>query len=945
MTPQPPGDASRVFAWFREKYGEPTPAQREAWPRIARGENVLIASPTGTGKTFAAFLAVLDALACENEHGGLGAGIACVYVSPLRALGYDLEKNLTVPLRELFGEKPPIRVELRSGDTAASQRAKQLAKPPHILLTTPESLCLLLTQEKWLPHLARVRWLIIDEIHALAGNKRGAHLALSVERLAALTSSEGLAAPTSRHRERSEARAARVARPMPPPSAVEGPSVSSAGAMAESMHSVIPGSAAPPSAEARGPSTPLRSAQDDGRMRALQRIGLSATVAPLSDVARYLCGVEPCEVIDVSTEKKVELSVYTPLRKDPYPSAGFTGQRLVGELGELIKKNRTTLVFTNTRSGAEGTTFWLRENFPELANEIECHHASLERDVRRDVEDRLKRGELRAVICSTSLELGIDIGSVDLVVMLATPKGVSRALQRAGRAGHNIHSVSRGMLMATNVGDLVEACATVLLARTRKLDPIIIPDRPLDVLAQHLVSMGCTDRWSRADALALVRRAWPYRELSAEELGDVLDYLAGGGKSLRQAYSELFGKIALDDEGFETREGRVRRDFMQNIGTIPDTASVRVRLKTQKLGSVEESFMRQLKIGDVFIVAGRAVRLEKVAQMDAWVSRADGETPTVPRWNAAKMPLSNRVCEEIIAFRSELRFLLDDPERASREAAPFIAQWIAKRLDCGKANAELIRRMHAAQHRLSEIPTADFLLIEEHLEREQDHLPESAPARARKSDRILARHYFFHSLIGRSANDALARVMSFRLNKLRGGNALATPHDYGFVLTVTPAQEIMEGDLPELLKPGNVEAELDAALNQSEMLKYHFRNAAQTGLMVYRNYFDERKPVRKVQWSAEVIFNVLQQYEPDHVLLREARREVLHTFVDAEGAARFLDHQRHRPVRLRRVPRVPPLAFAMYATKMREAMIVEDPYETMERLYNQWWSEIEGAEK
>ena len=234
----------------------------------------------------------------------------------------------------------------------------------------------------------------------------------------------------------------------------------------------------------------------------LQRIGLSATISPLAEAGRFLVGTHgECEIIDVSTKKKVELKVYTPLRKEPYPPSGFTGERLVKELGALIEKHRTTLVFCNTRSGAEATTFWLRENFPEIASAIECHHASLERDVRREVEDRLKRGELRAVICSTSLELGIDIGSVDVVVMLATPKGVSRALQRAGRAGHNIHSVSRGVLMATNVSDLVEACATVRLARARHLDEIRIPDAPLDVLAQHLVSMGCTQRWSRADAL------------------------------------------------------------------------------------------------------------------------------------------------------------------------------------------------------------------------------------------------------------------------------------------------------------------------------------------------------------------------------------------------------------------------------------------------------------
>ena len=833
--------ASPVFAWFAERYGEPTPAQAAAWPRIARGENILLASPTGTGKTFAAFLGVLDELVRLQARGELRDTIHCVYVSPLRALSYDLEKNLREPLRELFGEKPPIRVELRTGDTTASQRARQFTKPPHILLTTPESLCVLLSQEKWLTHLAGVRWLIVDEIHALAENKRGAHLALSVERLE----------------------------------------------------------------------------QHCGR---LQRIGLSATIAPLDEVARFLVGTHgQCATLDVSSSKKVKLSVHTPLRKNPYPEAGYTGQRMIRELGGLIRKHRTTLVFCNVRSGAEATTYWLRENFPDLADVIECHHASLERDVRREVEDRLKRGELRAVVCSTSLELGIDIGSVDLVVMMSTPKGVSKALQRAGRAGHNIRSISRGILMATNISDLVESCATVLLSRQRRLDNVRLPDSPLDVLAQHLVSMGCTARWTRADALALVRRAYPYRDLDEGLFNDVLDYLAGGGAALRQRYSEVFGKIELDADGFRTREGRVRREFLQNIGVIPNVGQVRVRLKNKHLGSVEESFIRQLQVGDVFMIAGRPVRLEKVTQMEAWVTRADGSLPTVPRWNANKMPLSNRVAQEINDFRREMR-------AGFEENRPALGEWNAKRLECGAANAEIIHKTHRAQHELSEIPTGDFLLVEELDDEEQNAL-----------------HYFFHSLIGRAANDALARVITRRLSESRGGNAIATPHDYGFVLTVARRQRFLEEELPQLLRQENFDVALDEALRQSDMLKYHFRNAAQTGLMVYRNYFDRQKSVRKLQWSAEVIFNVLQEHEPEHVLLREARRDALQTFIDAEGARAFLTAQAKKSVRLRRVAIVPPLSFAMYATKIKEALLVEDPYETMERLYHQWWSEIENG--
>lgn len=888
---------SPVTRWFAAKYGTPTPAQAAAWPRVAAGRNVLVVSPTGTGKTFAAFLAVLNDLALAHARGELADAIHCLYLSPLRALSYDLEKNLNGPLREIYGAEPPIRVGLRTGDTTANERAKQAAKPPHLLLTTPESLCILLSQEKWLGVLRHVRWVIVDEVHALAENKRGAHLSLSLERLDHLRATAGQE----------------------------------------------------PSAVSHRPS-------------AIQRIGLSATVAPLDGISRFLVGAErECEIVDVSADKRLELDVYTPLQREPYPAAGFTGVRLMRELAALVQAYRTTLVFTNTRSGAETATFKLKEALPDLADRIECHHASLDRDVRQDVEDRLKRGELRAVVCSTSLELGIDIGSVDLVVMLASPKGVARALQRAGRAGHSLHTVSRGLLMATNMNDLVECCATARLARRRHLDTLRLPAEPLDVLAQHLVSLGCTARWTRAGALTLVRRAWLYRGLSEASFNDVLDYLAGGGKSLRRQYTEVFGKIVLDDEGFETRPGSVRRDFLQNAGTIPNEGVVRVRLKFQALGSVEESFARNLRPGDVFMIAGRAVRVERHGFMELFVARADHAAPTVPRWNANKMPLSNRVAAEIRAFRGEIRarFTAGDPRDAAH------VRWLAERLECGLNNAAIIVRMYRAQHELSEIPTADAVLVEELLTTGEDEAaategarPRPArPQRGRAAPRGLnaagelrstarasgpARHYFFHCLVGRAANDALSRVVALRLNRLHGGNAVATPDDYGFVLTVGRAQAVTEDELGMLLAPEGFAAELHSSLNRSELLKYHFRNAAQTGLMIYRNFFGEQKPARKLHWSAEVIFNVLTEHEPDHVLLREARRDAVNTFLDVAGAEAFLRAASGLPKRLRRVPVVPPLSFAMYATKIREALMVEDPQETLERLYHHWWEKCTG---
>ena len=891
--------------WFGGHLGQPTEVQVAAWSRIQAGGSVLIVSPPGTGKTLAAFLPILDQLALEATAGRLPDELQCLYVSPLRALGYDLHRNLTTPIHGVYGPNPPVRVGLRTGDTSAGERVHQRNRPPHILLTTPESLSLMLSQTRWTSTLQGIRWVIVDEIHALAENKRGAHLTLSLERL------EALKRPT-------------------------------------------PDSPAPPP---------------------LQRIGLSATVFPLEDAAQFLVGNgRQCQIVQAQSRRPMDLQLYTPLRRNPYPPAGFTGVRLIAELARLIESHRTTLVFTNTRSGAEATSHGLREQLPELADRIECHHASLDRDLRLEVEDRLKRGDLRAVVCSTSLELGIDIGSIDLVVMLSTPKGVTRTVQRTGRAGHRLSATSRGLLMATNVNDLVECAVMAQLARQGRFDPIRIPSAPLDVLAQQLMGLGCLGEVSVDAAFDLVRRAWPYRNLPRADFEAVLDYLAGGGRSLEQQYAETFGKITRlrERNQFEARDGAPRRDFLQNVGTIPSDGSVRILLGSRTLGSVEESFLRGLKTGDIFSLAGKPLRLLRVGNLEAWVERADGLKPTVPRWGANKMPLSNRVGREIMDFRAEFRARM---ERIPFRESPSLIPWIAERLECGVDNATIIFRMHATQWQSSEIPNHDHLLIEELVEgpetgkpmpsdfkrpenepRDRDGPYLFPPSERRRWSRPAAQaapaegqsqpagpfHYFFHSVLGRASNDALSRVVALRLAALGAGNILASPDDYGFILTL--AQPLRDSPIhwKELFSPVDFDRQLEESLRRSDLLKYHFRSAAQTGLMVYRNYFGTRKSLRKVQWSSEVIFNVLSQYEPDHVLMREALRDAMDNFLDAPGAMAFLTefHRRGCPVRVRTVPHVTPFSFAMYATRIRETLLLEDPRESMERLYHQWWEAL-----
>jgi ATP-dependent Lhr-like helicase len=397
--------------WFGARFGHFAPAQRLAVPEILSGRSTLVSSPTGSGKTLAAFLGVFDFLAKAHDAGEGPSGIVAVYISPLRALAYDLQKNLQQPLAELGWDW--LRVAARTGDTTPKERAAQKRRPPQILVTTPESLTLLLSQPSWLPSLRSVRFFIADELHALAENKRGALLMVSAERLQ----------------------------------------------------------------EVCGPT--------------LTRIGLSATVAPLETVAEFLVGPgRDCSLVDVTQRKAARIEVFSPLRENAYPPAGYTGTRVLEELAALLLRKTTTLIFTNTRSGAETIGVRLKALLPDLASRIEVHHASLDRSVRLEVEDRLRNGELRAVVCSTSLEMGIDIGAIDLVVMVSAPKGVARALQRLGRSGHSMGATSHGLLVASNINDLAECAATARMMERRELEPVRIHDDPLDVLAQTLVGLA-----------------------------------------------------------------------------------------------------------------------------------------------------------------------------------------------------------------------------------------------------------------------------------------------------------------------------------------------------------------------------------------------------------------------------------------------------------------------
>ena len=864
----------KLAAWFRQRFGRLTHAQEVTLPHVLAGRSVLLASPTGSGKTLAGFLGVLDHLLRRLDEGPLPAHTSAIYVSPLRALTYDMQKNLVEPLREMGLEKD-IRIGLRNSDTSSTERAKLRKSPPHILLTTPESLAILLPQEAYHVALSGCRFVIVDELHALAENKRGAHLALSLERLEEMVSSF--------------------------------------------------------------------SVSEAGQRKALVRIGLSATASPLTELAHLLCGADrECAIVEGRVERKRRVEVLSPLRRDPYPPAGWTAQRIMEDIARIVRQKRSVIIFCNTRSGAESLSHRLKQTLPELADAIETHHSSLDRDARLEVEDKLKAGQLRAVVCSTSLELGIDIGAVDCVVMISTPKGISRAIQRIGRSGHSIHQESHGVLCATNVNDLMECIVCADMTRRSQLDDVRLLQQPYDVLAQHLVGMAMEHRFTRETAFLLVRRAWAYREITRGEFDRVLGYVMGGGRSLEKQYRETFGKVIEDERGIlVTPSKKVERDYLVNIGTIASQGMVRVYLGNRRIGEVEEGFVKALKPGDIFILSGRTVRLVDAGIMEIKVEAAEGRLPTVPTWNANKMPLTSGLADEVTALRGELARRLDADGDAT--------DWLVERFTISTVNAEAIVKHCRNQLRFSFIPTSELFLIEMFRESEDDAFepePSLVPSRRNrppfgaKPDPERC-HFFFHSLIGRAANDALSRIISHRLHAAVGGNALVTIDDYGFLITVRSFQELGASEWRALFHADGAAEDLRAALQDSELVKWQFRGVAQTGLMVPRNLPGHERRLKQLRWSGEILFRVLSQHEPDHPLLEQARREATHTFLDLPRAESFLQRAQAMEWRLVEVPVVTPFSFGIYASKIKEGMMMEDPAEALERL----WKRFEGKAK
>jgi ATP-dependent Lhr-like helicase len=847
------GAPEAITRWFRRRYGEPTEIQRAAWSRLPSGQHLLLSAPTGAGKTLATFLPLLTQLLTEVDPPTALRNPRCLYVSPLKALSNDTHRTLTTHIEELSALLPDARVPrlaVRSGDSTAAERRRLRTHPPDILLTTPESVAVLLSQSMAQQLFAGLRWVIVDEVHALAACKRGADLALSLERLTRLAKGH------------------------------------------------------------------------------LQRIGLSATATPLTEAARWLAGGR-CAIARAGDESPLQLTL-VPLEENGHFLAA-----LVDQLMPEVRDNRATLVFTNTRRLAEQLSWALRRNLPELQTQIAVHHSSLAAERRREVEEGFKQGRLRAVVSSTSLELGIDIGTVDLAVLVHPPGDVIRLLQRVGRAGHGPGRVKRGLVLTATEAELLEAAVTAASGQAGQCEPLRIPAHPLDVLCQHILGMAAAETCSAEETFDLARRAAPYRDLSRRDFEDCLAYL-GCGPSASGDW--LPPRLRGDPASFTIRDSRTARLLRRNLGTIltdpayevhltaighrpsaigqdsrnPDTlADSRKPIADSRIGQVDRLFAERLRPGDRFLLDGRCLQVRSVRPEESVLSVEEvSGRPVVPRWGGEGWPLSTELARRLYLLRVQAA-------EGLREGKDTLTRLLRRDYVLDDAAALKLADFFERQECVSEIPDMTSCLIE-------------AITHDGGAD------YYIHTPLNRLGNDALARVAVHRLARDCGRSASSIVADLGFALLVQGhigENESVAEALRKLLAAPSFEADLDAALEDSATLRERFQRVAQTGLMLLRQPLGQTRRVGGRDWGARRLFDKVQAHDRDFVLLRQARREVRAELCDTAAAGEYVRELERRPLRCRWLSYPSPFVESWTQMAAGAAESVETPDEALLRLH------------
>ena len=798
---------ARIEAWFAARSWQPFAFQREVWQAFRAGESGLIHASTGTGKTYAAWLGPVAAALAAGPR----AGIQVLWLTPLRALAADTAAALRAPLADLG---LPWEVELRTGDTSQATRAKQRRNPPAALITTPESLSLLLSYEDAAARFGTLQAVIVDEWHELLSSRRGTQTELCLARLRALA----------------------------------------------------PG---------------------------LRTWGLSATLGNLDLALAALVGADPrvpARLVRGAVPREIAVETLLPETVERFPWAGHLGLRMLPQVLDVIYRSASTLVFTGTRAQTEIWYQALLEAAPDLVGQIALHHGSLEREQREWVEHAVRDGRLRAVVCTSSLDLGVDFAPVDTVVQIGSPHGIARLVQRAGRSGHRPGVASQLFCTPTNTLELVEFAAVRDAVAAGTIEPRAPLDRPLDVLVQHLVTVALGGGFAPDAMRAEVRDTWSFRVLTDDEWLWALDFIRRGGQALR-AYED-YQRVVEVDGRYTVTDPRIARRHRASIGTIVSDASIRVQfVRGGSLGMVDEGYVARLAPGDKFVFAGHVLEFIRVRDMICHVRAAKGDA-TVPRWGGGgRMAMSSQLARAVRARLHDARQgIFDGPEMLA------------------------VRGLLDVQRRWSRIPAEDELLIERFTTREGHHIA-------------------LYPFAGRHAHEGLAAVLALRLSRRKPISFTIAVNDYGLEL-LAPVRAPIEDEPEEwyrLLDAVDLETDLAASLNAGELARRRFREIARVAGLVYQGYPGE-KNAKQLQMSSSLIYDVFRQYDPANPLLALAQREVLSLQLDAGRIAAALNQITVGQIVITQPPRPTPLAFPLFVDRLRDTITSEKLADRVRRM-------------
>ncbi len=814
------GRSTDIFdRWFQSRNWKPFPYQREVWSSFLEGKSGLVHAPTGVGKTYSTWIpALMEWCNAHPEKTKEDAPLQLLWITPLRALANDTVNAMLKPVADL---RLPWTVELRTGDTSASIRARQKKRFPSALVTTPESLSLLLSHPDTREKMASLKTIVVDEWHELMGSKRGVQTELCLARL----------------------------------------------------RTWFPH---------------------------LRTWGLSATLGNLEEALHVLVGEGSKNAVMISADlkKKVEIKVLIPKQVEGFPWAGHLGLNLLPQVTKYLERSKTTLLFTNTRSQTE---IWFRalvEARPDWLGQIALHHGSVDRELREEVENRLRAGSIRCVVCTASLDLGVDFPPVEQVIQVGAPKGVARILQRAGRSGHRMGAVSRIICVPAHALELVEFAAVRQAIAANSLEKREPLDRPLDVLVQHIVTVALGGGFDAASLYREVKMAYAYRHLAEEEWQWCLDFVTRGGRAL-QAYPH-FRRVVKNDVGYSMTEPHLAHFHRMSIGTITSDSAVAIRfVKGGSLGTTEESFVARLKPGQRFSFAGHALEFVRVRDMVAYVRRAKKAGGAIPQWMGGKMPLSSQLATVVRKKLAEARDGIYD----GREM-------------------KAVRPILEIQNSWSLVPRPDELLIE----------------RVTLRDGI---HHFIFPFAGRLVHEGLSALLAHRIAQIVPRSLSVTLNDYGFGILSSTSVSLTLEQWRYVLSAENLIDDLLACLNSAELAKRQFREIARIAGLVFQGFPGASKSTRQLQASSGLFYDVFSRYDPENLLLQQARREVLERQLEIKRLKEILENISQLKIVPVETQRLTPLSFPLWASFVQANVTTEKWTDRIHRMAEQ----LEAAAK